>query len=262
MAGIRASLILAVASSLAVAAPGCGRPAAPTQPVAQPQPGPPTASPVAANPKVGAVFQGATELHTCSGSVLHSGSGKLILTAAHCLAGGVNATFVPGFAGTYVPANAWQIEAVYLDPRWLSAIDPLADYAIARVRRDAPGTLESQVGGGLAVGTAPTNGTAVTITGYPRGVGGSPIGCRASTSTGPRGFPSLHCGGLVAGTSGSGWMSGSSVIGLIGGLDGGGCMEHVSYSPPFDGKVTELLARAEQGGVADVPPRDFDDNCS
>ena len=42
----------------------------------------------------------------------------------------------------------------------------------------------------------------------------------------------------------------------------GGCMEHVSYSPPFDGKVTELLARAEQGGVADVPPRDFDDNCS
>ena len=57
-------------------------------------------------------------------------------------------------------------------------------------------------------------------------------------------------------------MSGSRVIGLIGGLDGGGCMEHVSYSPPFDGKVTELLARAEQGGVADVPPRDFDDNCS
>jgi Trypsin-like peptidase domain len=262
MAGIRASVMLAVASSLAVAAPGCGRPAAPTQPVAQPQPGAPTASPVAANPKVGAVFQGATELHTCSGSVLHSNSGNLILTAAHCLAGGVNATFAPGFAGNYVPANAWQIEAVYLDPRWLSAIDPLADYAIARVRRDAPGTLESQVGGGLAVGTAPTNGTAVTITGYPRGVGGSPIGCQASTSTGPRGFRSLHCDGLVAGTSGSGWMSGSSVIGLIGGLDGGGCMEHVSYSPPFDGKVTELLARAEQGGVADVPPRDFDDNCS
>ena len=107
MAGIRASLILAVATSLALAAPGCSRPAAPTQPVAQPQPGLPTASPVAANPKVGAVFQGATELHTSSGSVLHSGSGNLILTAAHCLAGGTNATFVPGFAGNYVPANAW-----------------------------------------------------------------------------------------------------------------------------------------------------------
>ncbi len=256
MAGIRASLILAVASSLALAAPGCSRPAAPTQP------GSPTAGPVAANPKVGAVFQGATELHTCSGSVLHSGSGNLILTAAHCLAGGINTTFVPGFAGNYAPANAWQIEAVYLDPRWLSAMDPLADYAIARVGRDAPGTLESQVGGGLTVGTAPANGTAVTITGYPLGVGGSPIGCQATTSTGPRGFPSLHCGELVAGTSGSGWVNGSTVIGLIGGLDGGGCMEHVSYSPPFDGKVTELLARAEQGGVADVPPRDFDDNCS
>jgi len=141
-------------------------------------------------------------------------------------------------------------------------MDPLADYAIARVRRDAPGTLESQVGGGLTVGTAPANRTAVTITGYPLGVGGGPIGCQATTSTGPRGFPSLHCGELVAGTSGSGWVNGSSVIGLIGGLDEGGCMEHVSYPPSFDGKVTELLARAEQGGVADVPPRDFDDNCS
>jgi hypothetical protein len=87
-------------------------------------------------------------------------------------------------------------------------MDPLADYAIARVRRDAPGTLESQVGGGLTVGTAPANRTAVTITGYPLGVGGGPIGCQATTSTGPRGFPSLYCGELVAGTSGSGWVNG------------------------------------------------------
>src|SRR6516164_5183216 len=77
------------------------------------------------------------------------------------------------FAGNYVPGNASQIEAVYLDPRWLSTMSPLADYAIARVHRDAPGTL--QFGGGLAIGAAPTNGTSVTITGYPRGVGGGPI---------------------------------------------------------------------------------------
>ena len=111
------------------------------------------------------MFEGATELHTCSGSVLHSGSGNLILTAAHCMAGGANATFVPGFAGNYVPANAWQIEAVYLDRRWLSTMDPLADYAIARVHRDVSGTLQSQVGGGLSIGAALTFGTSVSIFG-------------------------------------------------------------------------------------------------
>ena len=37
-------------------------------------------------------------LHTCTGSVVHSSTGDLILTAAHCLAQGFPTTFVPGFA--------------------------------------------------------------------------------------------------------------------------------------------------------------------
>jgi hypothetical protein len=253
---------LAASLALALAASGCGRPAAPTQPPVgrlQPAP-PPTAGPVADNANAGAVFLGGSDLHTCSGSVLHSGPGNLILTAAHCLAGGYDATFATGLTG-HDSASSWEIEAVYLDPRWLSAQDPVADYAIARVRRDAPGTLEAQVGGGLSVGAAPTDGSDVTVTGYALGVGGGPIGCSATTGTAPGGFPSLRCAGLVAGTSGAGWVRGSSVVGVIGGLDGGGCEEIVSYSPPFDDKVGQLLARAEQGGPADIPPAVFDDNC-
>jgi hypothetical protein len=263
MGGFSAPRTPAVVASLVLAASGCGLPAAPPQPpVGRPLPAPPpSAGPVAALPELGAVFLGGSDLHTCSGSVLHSGPGNLILTAAHCLAGGYDATFVPGFTGHNDSASTWQIEAVYLDPRWLSAQDPLADYAIARVRHDAPGTLESQVGGGLSVGGAPTEGTAVAVTGYALGVGGGPIGCRATTGTAPGGFPSLRCAGLVAGTSGAGWVSGTSVVGVVGGLDGGGCQENLSYSPPFDDKVARLLTRAEQGGPADTPPEVFDDNC-
>ena len=64
-----------------------------------------------------------------------------------------------------------------------------------------------------------------------------------------------------AGFSGAPWITGSTVSGVIGGLDGGGCDDEVSYSPPFDDAVTALLARAEAGGPGDGAPTAFDDGC-
>jgi hypothetical protein len=66
---------------------------------------------------------------------------------------------------------------------------------------------------------------------------------------------------MVDGTSGSPWVAGSVIAGLVGGLEGGGCQEDVSYSPRFDESVTTLLHRAEAGGPPDVAPSDFDDEC-
>ncbi|MGH3596972.1 MAG: serine protease, partial [Mycobacterium sp.] len=63
------------------------------------------------------------------------------------------------------------------------------------------------------------------------------------------------------GTSGAPWISGSTVVGVIGGLHGGGCAENLSYSAPFDEHITELLARAEAGGPGDAPPAALDDDC-
>ncbi len=94
------------------------------------------------------------------------------------------------------------------------------------------------------------------------GVGGRPIGCRTATAAPAKGFPSLDCAELVDGLSGAPWIDGSTVTGLIGGLDGGGCSdESVSYSPPFDDAIKRLLTRAEAGGRADVAPTVFDDDC-
>ena len=219
------------------------------------------ARPVAPDPRVGALFLGAGAAHTCTAAVLDSTGRDLILTAAHCLVDGVDATFVPGFSNQASAGQAWHLDAVYLDPRWVANQDPVADFAVARVSRDGGGSLEPQSGAGLVLGTAPQPGTVVTVTGYGSGEGGDPIGCRAQTELTAGGFPSLACAGLVDGVSGSPWIIGSTVTGLVGGLDGGGCDDDISYSPPFDGAIARLLARAEEGGAGDAAPAASGGDC-
>ena len=160
-----AAAVLAITMA-ATATVSCQRPAPPPPTV-------PAARPVPPMPAVGAVFLGGTDTHTCTGAVVHSAPGDLVLTAAHCLEAQYPATFVPGFDGHNGPADVWHIDTVYLDPRWVTSQDPAADYAFARVSRPAGGKVEAVAGSALVLGTAPGEGTDVTITGYPLGVGGA-----------------------------------------------------------------------------------------
>jgi hypothetical protein len=222
----------------------------------------PTAESMPPDPRVGAVFLGAGSLHTCTGGVLESAAADLILTAAHCMAQGIDTTFVPGLKDTAPPDDIWHVDAVYLDPRWMQNQDPLADFAIARVSRGAGGSLQARAGGGLKLRSAPAPGTVITVSGYGVGVGGGPIGCRTATTAPQRGFPAFDCADLVDGLSGAPWIDGANVAGVIGGLDGGGCAnESLSYSPPFDDAVKRLFARAEAGGPGDAAPTTFADDC-
>lgn len=247
------------ASGAPVSAPRVG---GPVQRLSQPEQKA-VAGPVEPDRRIGAIFIDGGPLHVCTGSVVHSTGGNLIMTAAHCLAGASLITFVPGFAGDAAPgpADVWKAEAVYLDPRWMASKDPHADYAIARVSNDAGAPVESRVGLALTLGVTPPPGSRVTVLGYPAGVGGSPIGCQASTSVTDTGFPALACEGLVDGTSGAPWVSGTTLIGLIGGLERGGCAANMSYSAPFDAQTAELLHRAEVGGPGDPVPNDLTDAC-
>lgn len=242
----------ALACALAVAVSSCA-PSPPVEAV-------PAAQPIVPDRRVGAVFLGGDAVHLCSGAVLATPAGDLILTAAHCLADGVGARFVAGFDGVLPAQDVGAIDAVYLDPRWVRDQDPAADYAIARVQLGAGDSVEGEAGGGLRLGTAPRPGTAVTVTGYASGSGG-PTSCVAPIAIERQGFPSLNCDGLVAGFSGAPWIDGATVRGLVGGLDGGGCLDEVSYSPPFGDAVAALLARAEAGGPGDRAPTVFDDGC-
>lgn len=221
-----------------------------------------TAQPVAPLPAVGALFLGATDTHTCTGAVVRSMSRNLVLTAAHCLSEGYPATFVPGFDTKAAPDNIWTVDAVYLDPRWVATQDPMADYAFLRVSRPSGGPIEAVAGTPPSLGFTPADLSGVTVVGYPMGVGGGPIGCDTIGGLDGSGFQSLPCGGLVDGTSGAPWIRGQEIIGVIGGRDGGGCKDSVSYSAPFDAATTALLKRAEAGGPGDAAPNVFDSLCS
>ncbi|MBX7432755.1 serine protease [Mycobacterium sp. Y57] len=220
----------------------------------------PTAHRVAPDPRIGALFVGGGDVHFCSASVLDSETGDLILTAAHCVAGGEELGFVPGLSGDG-DGERWQVDEIYLDPRWAQNQDPVADYAIARVSRDDGARVESVVGGGLRLGTQPQPGSEITVMGYAAGVGGDPASCRVVAAPRRQDFPAMHCDGIVDGFSGAPWISGSTVTGVIGGLDGGGCADEVSYTPPFDEAIAALLTRAESGGPGDDAPTVFDDGC-
>jgi hypothetical protein len=217
----------------------------------------PVAGPVNPDPRVGPIFLGVFNLHTCTGSVVHSSTGDLILTAAHCLAKGFTTTFVPGFANAAAPSNVWTVDAVYLDPLWVAFKDPRVDYAFARVSRPGGGSIEAQVGSALLLGSAPAPGSQVRLIGYAAGVGGTPIGCQTGTGITLRGYPSFLCAGQVDGTSGSPWIIGSTVTGVTGGLRRGGCTQWVSYSAPFNERTAALLARAEAGGRSEAAPLAF-----
>jgi trypsin-like peptidase len=219
------------------------------------------AGPTDPDPRVGAIFFGGSDLHGCTASVLHSTGGDLVLTAAHCLGPDVAASFVPGFSRKASPTDIWTVDVLYMDPRWVAHKDPRADYAIARVSRVNGGSVEVQVGSALSLAAAPAPGSRVSVIAYPAGVGGMPISCQAKTRITDNGYPELPCAGLGDGTSGAPWISGSKVVGVIGGLHGGGCAESLSYSPRFDEHVTALLARAEAGGPGDAPPAAFNDEC-
>jgi hypothetical protein len=265
-------VMLGLLASLALLLMSCSRPAGHTLVFSAPKPRtsvpaqqlgdparPDMAGPVDPDPRVGAVFFDGGNRHSCTASVVHSRGGDLVLTAAHCLSGGSSAGFVPGFAGD--TADTWTLNEVYFDPRWLAGKDPRADYAIVRVSGTGGGTLEAHVGSALSLAMAPAPGSRVSVTGYPAGVGGLPVGCQTSTAMTESGFPSLTCEGLVDGTSGAPWISGTAVTGLTGGFEGGGCAENVSYSPPFDQHTAALLARAEGGGPGDNAPTDYQDLC-
>jgi hypothetical protein len=259
--------LLAAAVGLVLVLAGCGHQAQSAPVTSKPDqtiagvPDQVVAAPVDPDPRVGALFLSGSDLHICTASVLHSAAGNLVLTAAHCVSAGVPVRFVPGFAGKAAPEDFWTVDALYLDPRWLANRDPRADYAIARVSRPAGGSVEALAGSALSLGAAPARGTQVTVVAYPAGAGGLPIGCQTGTGVSDGGYPELPCAGLVDGTSGAPWISGSTVTGVIGGLHGGGCAENLSYSSPFDEHIADLFARAQAGGPGDPPPNSFDDEC-
>jgi V8-like Glu-specific endopeptidase len=120
--------------------------------------------------------------YTCSGTVINSGSGLVVITAAHCIFDDETRdyyeriTFEPGYERGTAPFGTWEAEdwwvpRQYLESneRWLDGADDHGwmgfDFGFIRFAPQRGTTLEDVAGGQGVSFTAETNG--VAIAGYP-----------------------------------------------------------------------------------------------
>jgi V8-like Glu-specific endopeptidase len=205
---------------------------------------------LAANPAVGALFNGSD--HFCSASVVHSASGDLVLTAAHCVNAGSGSgyrtglSFAPGYHDGVEPYGLWTVTSAVVANGWSTSADPDLDFAFLTVSQDGnPSTVESLTGANqLGVDRGFAN--QVTLTGYPDTTN-SPVVCRNATTQSDAYQQRIACAGFPDGTSGGPWVIGAdpatgqgTVVGVIGGYELGGDSPDVSYSPYFDDDIQRL----------------------
>jgi len=222
-----------------------------------------TGTPFGGLPQVGAIFStsnGSPTGHYCSGSVVDSPNGDIVVTAAHCVADTTgyvsDIAFVPDYHDGVDPYGVWEVTSIVVSPQWLNDTDPDDDVAFLTVHQSGSSTRIQDVVGGdqLGIDTGYTN--LVQVVGYPTDTQ-EPVTCDNYTSqfTDPSlTSPQLEfdCDNYPSGTSGSPFLTSvdsttnlGTVVGVIGGFETGGDTPQVSYSVYFDSSVAGLLATAE-----------------
>lgn len=201
-------------------------------------------------PSVGGLMPALDLYHPCSASVVHSVGHNLVATAAHCLYGNGNTMeFVPGFRDGKAPYGVWTVSRLYVETAWKTSESPKADVAFLRV---APlhGRQIEDVVGARALGT-PVVGSSVTVSGFPLTSDTASV-CTAILRL-TQGYPTVRCagGGMVDGVSGGAWVQNGRLVGVVGGLEQGGCSPNIAYSAPFGTASRQLWIRAEAGGAGD-----------
>ncbi|HEV3169700.1 MAG TPA: trypsin-like serine protease [Actinocrinis sp.] len=214
-------------------------------------------------PQVGAIFSltgGQQDGHYCSGSVVASPAGDIVVTAAHCVYSASDGSyytdiaFVPGYHDGEDPYGVWTPSTIVVDPQWMNDADPDYDVAFLTVHQSGSNErIQDAVGAdALGAGSSPTALTRVI--GYPDDTE-QPITCTNFTKAFSATQLEFDCAGFPGGTSGGPFLTGvdpvtglGTVVGVIGGYEEGGDTPDVSYSVAFGDTVAQLFARAEAAG--------------
>jgi V8-like Glu-specific endopeptidase len=203
--------------------------------------------------RVGAIFaHSASGNHFCTASVVNSPRRDLLITAAHCISGGLqqDIVFIPGYRDGTAPYGVWTPSKLFVDPQWASSSDP--DYDVGFVVLSPLGgqNIEAVLGANR-LGFDPSYSSLVRVTGYPASAD-APVTCRNLTGRQSATQLRFDCAGFFGGTSGSPWVTGfdpvtrtGTIIGVIGGYQEGGDTDAISYSSYFGAGIKQLYQRAE-----------------
>ncbi len=192
----------------------------------------------------------------------------LLLTAAHCISGtGRGDVFDPGYRAGVAPLGSWTVIDAYASKGWLARQSPEQDFVflvVAPRRRNGREEEIQTVTGANRIATSPASGERITVPAYPAGQGGNPITCSTRTyALGP--YPAFNCTPYEGGTSGAPWLhrsrSGWTVLGIIGGLNQGGCYPWTSYSPVFGKPLRRAMAAATTRGPPSTLPAPVPPDC-
>ncbi|HUB42171.1 MAG TPA: trypsin-like peptidase domain-containing protein [Streptosporangiaceae bacterium] len=213
---------------------------------------------------VGALFTltsaGQLGTHFCTASVVDSPAGDLLVTAAHCMNRRTpgEVAFVPGYSRGQEPFGVWTVSRIIEDQSWISSADPDDDFAFLVVHQAGAGGGIQKLTGGEAVGVDVPAGQTVTVDGYPD-ARDQMISCaNTATAFSPTQYQ-FDCGGYTGGTSGSPLLTDAgtpggreTVIGVIGGYQGGGYTPSVSYAAKFSTSLSALY-KAALGEAGSLP---------
>ncbi|MFF2142769.1 trypsin-like peptidase domain-containing protein [Kitasatospora sp. NPDC058190] len=196
---------------------------------------------------VGALFSGSVGAgnHFCTASVLHSATGNLLLTAAHCITSTDGVVFAPGYRDGSAPYGTWQVTAVHTASGWSQKGDVDEDFAILETAPSNGRKVEDVVGGNR-LGSGEPFGATVHLYGYPADAE-TPSLCTNTTAQQSAYQRVIQCPSYPAGTSGGPWIDAATgdVVGAIGGYQQGGDSDDTSYSAYFDHTIADLYAQAE-----------------
>jgi V8-like Glu-specific endopeptidase len=204
---------------------------------------------------VGAIFNGSVPgaAHHCTGAVVHSRGGDVVVTAAHCVyrTNPSNLYFVPRFHAGKSPEGVWHVVRTVLPSGWAQSHDPNQDYAFLIVASHGTQTLEHAAGALTLAKSGPLPRT-VSVIGYNDvkvdREGDVPIICRTRAYQISAHQERFDCGQFRSGTSGGPWIADGTdhIIGVIGGYQQGGRSPSTSYSTIF-GQGTIDLYRSVAG---------------
>ncbi|EFY95781.1 peptidase S1 domain protein [Metarhizium robertsii] len=205
-------------------------------------------------PSVGVLYTHSPKKHMCTGAVVASKPGNMIITAAHCMRGdGKHLRFAPGYHDGSTPYGTYPVTGAYIHNEWNKTFSINHDYAILTLGNatiNGRSVTVQKMTGGNKIDFSPSYKNVVKVFGYNLNEE-KPMRCTTSTYRAGEGQLGFNCGPFRAGTSGSVFMTKYSnkkmlgtIVGNIGGWQGGGCSDSTSYSAKYSSGLNRVFDEA------------------